>query len=54
MRSLNFPKRIAAERISMKYAAKVLCQPEQERDDQYGHPLYDGAIDNTDDQKFEL
>ena len=34
----KFSKRIAAERISMKYAAKVFVSTEQERDDQYGPP----------------
>jgi sucrose-phosphate synthase len=50
----KFSKRIAAERISMKYAAKVFVSTEQERDDQYGHPLYQGAIDTDDNQKFEV
>ena len=50
----KFSKRIAAERISMKYAAKVFVSTEQERDDQYRHPLYQGAIDTGDDQKFEV
>jgi sucrose-phosphate synthase len=38
----------------MKYAAKVFVSTEQERDDQYGHPLYQGAIDTDDNQKFEV
>ena len=50
----KFSKRIAAERISMKYAAKGFVSTEQERDDQYRHPLYQGAIDTGDDQKFEV
>ncbi len=50
----KFSKRIAAERISMKYAAKVFVSTEQERDDQYRHALYQGAIDTGDDQKFEV
>ena len=50
----KFSKRIAAERISMKYAAKVFVSTEQERDDQYQHPLYQGAIDTGDYQKFEV
>ena len=38
----------------MKYAAKVFVSTEQERDDQYQHPLYQGAIDTGDNQKFEV
>ena len=50
----KFSKRIAAERISMKYAAKVFVSTEQERDDQYGHLLYQEVADTGDDQKFEV
>ena len=50
----KFSKRIAAERMSMKYAAKIFVSTEQERDDQYGHSLYQGAFDMAHDQKFEV
>ncbi|MDB4857394.1 glycosyltransferase [Alphaproteobacteria bacterium] len=50
----KFSKRIAAERNSMKYAAKVFVSTEQERVDQYSHPLYQKAVDTVDDQKFEV
>jgi|TARA_B100001057_G_C22850113_1_gene950624 sucrose-phosphate synthase len=50
----KFSKRIAAERNSMKYAAKVFVSTEQERVDQYSHPLYQKAVDTVDGQKFEV
>ncbi len=50
----KFSMRIAAERTSMKHAAKVFVSTEQERDDQYSHPLYQNAVDMNDDQKFEV
>ena len=53
-KQFKFSKRIAAERISMRYAAKVFVSTEQERDNQYSHPLYQKAVDSNDDQKFEV
>jgi sucrose-phosphate synthase len=38
----------------MKYAAKVFVSTEQERVDQYSHPLYQKAVDTVDGQKFEV
>ena len=38
----------------MKHAAKVFVSTEQERVDQYSHPLYQKAVDTVDGQKFEV
>ena len=50
----KFSKRIAAERISMKYASKIMVSTKQERDEQYAHPLYINAPDQSDQTKFEI
>ena len=50
----EFSKRLAAERISMKYATKVMVSTKQERDEQYAHPLYASALDQIDKTKFEV
>ena len=50
----KFSKRLAAERISMKYSAKVIVSTEQERTDQYTHPLYGNTIDKFNKEKFQL
>ena len=50
----KFSKRLAAERISMKYAAKIMVSTKQERDEQYTHPLYISALDQFDQTKFEI
>ncbi len=51
-RRFHFAKRIAAERISMREAYRVITSTVQERREQYGHPLYEGAIDTADDAHF--
>ena len=48
----HFAQRIAAERISMREAHRVITSTVQERTEQYGHPLYEGAIDTGDDTRF--
>jgi sucrose-phosphate synthase len=48
----RFDKRLAAERVSMARAAKVIASTTQERLGQYGHPAYRGAVDPADDRKF--
>ena len=50
----KFSKRLAAERISMKYAAKIMVSTKQEMDEQYAHPLYISALDQFDKTKFEI
>lgn len=39
-----FSKRIAAERLSMHYASRIITSTTQEQVEQYGHPLYRGAV----------
>ncbi len=41
----HFRSRIAAERISMNHAGRIITSTMQERLQQYGHPAYRGAID---------
>lgn len=50
----HFSKRIAAERLAMQYAAKIITSTHQERREQYAHPLYAGAVDVADDNKFSV
>ena len=48
----HFSQRIAAERIAMREAFRIITSTRQERMDQYGHPLYQGAVDVRDDEHF--
>ncbi len=50
----KFSKRLAAERISMKYAAKIMVSTKQEMDEQYEHPLYISTLDQFDKAKFKI
>jgi len=50
----HFSNRIAAERLAMEYAAKIITSTNQERMEQYAHPLYTGAVDVNDDTKFSV
>lgn len=50
----HFSWRIAAERLAMEWAAKIITSTNQERSEQYGHPLYQGAVDTADDDKFAV
>ncbi len=49
-----FSQRIAAERLSMSEAFRIITSTRQERLDQYAHPLYQGAIDVNDDARFAV
>ncbi|MGM0641748.1 MAG: glycosyltransferase, partial [Thermotogota bacterium] len=53
-KTYHFSKRIQAERISMKYSTKIITSTDQERKEQYSHPLYGGAIDINNLDKFEI
>jgi sucrose-phosphate synthase len=44
-RTLFFARRIAAERVAMNHAARVITSTRQEQHEQYGHLAYEGAID---------
>lgn len=50
----QFSKRIEAERLTMERAFRVITSTRQERMKQYGHELYRGAVDVTDDEKFAV
>jgi sucrose-phosphate synthase len=50
----RFDKRLAAERVSMARAAKVIASTAQERLVQYGHRAYRGAVDPADERKFSV
>ena len=49
-----FSRRIAAERLSMRRAFRIVTSTRQERMEQYAHPLYQGAVDVNDDGKFSV
>lgn len=50
----HFDKRIAAERLSMARANKIITSTRQERMQQYGHQAYRGAVDHAVEEKFSL
>lgn len=50
----RFSRRIAAERLAMARAARVITSTTEERLGQYGHALYRGAIDPNDDTRFRV
>jgi sucrose-phosphate synthase len=50
----QFSKRIAAERMAMTWAYRIITSTGQERMEQYAHPLYAGAVDVQDDSKFSV
>lgn len=50
----RFSLRIAAERLSMKRAFRIITSTGQERREQYGHPLYTGAIDVAANNRFAV
>ena len=49
----KFSKRIAAERMAMAGAARIVVSTGQEQREQYAHPLYRGAVDPA-DAKFRV
>ena len=50
----RFSTRIAAERMSMTRAGKIITSTSQERMEQYSHALYRGAVDVDEDRKFSV
>jgi len=50
----RFSRRIAAERLCMRRAYRIITSTEQERREQYGHPLYAGAVDVAADDRFAV
>ncbi len=50
----RFSRRIAAERLAMERAVRIVTSTEQERREQYAHPLYSGAVDVEDSLRFSV
>ena len=50
----HFSRRIAAERLSMARCQTIVTSTDDERRLQYGHPLYQGAVDPADDRRFRV
>jgi len=50
----NFARRIVAERVAMNRAGRVITSTNQERFNQYGHRVYDNAINPDKDAKFSV
>jgi sucrose-phosphate synthase len=50
----RFARRIAAERVAMNHAMRIITSTRQERMEQYGHAAYQGAVDPADDGKFAV
>ena len=48
----RFSRRIAAERLAMGRASRIVTSTDQERREQYSHPLYRGAVDVDAPGKF--
>ena len=53
-RRFHFSQRIAAERIAMNRAARVIVSTSMERFEQYAHRAYRGAVDVYDDGHFAV
>jgi sucrose-phosphate synthase len=50
----QFSRRIAAERLAMRRASRIITSTDQERREQYSHPLYEGAVDVEAPNKFSV
>ncbi len=50
----RFSRRIAAERLAMGRASRIVTSTDQERREQYSHPLYRGAVDVDAPGKFSV
>lgn len=50
----HFDRRIVAERVSMARAARIITSTVQEREEQYAHRLYRGAVDPAARGKFAV
>ena len=53
-RDLFFARRIAAERVAMNHAARVITSTRQEQREQYAHLAYQGAINTADNARFSV
>jgi sucrose-phosphate synthase len=52
--NFHFDRRIAAERVSMARAARIITSTVQEREEQYTHRLYRGAVEPAAPGKFTV
>jgi sucrose-phosphate synthase len=50
----HFARRIAAERVSMNRAIRIITSTRQERGEQYSHAAYRDAVNPADDGKFAV
>ncbi len=50
----HFARRIAAERLAMQHAGRIIVSTRAERLEQYAHPLYADAVDPGDDSRFDV
>jgi len=50
----HFSERILAERVSMNHASRVITSTRQELGEQYGHRVYQGAINPADAARFAV
>ena len=50
----RFDKRLAAERVAMARAGRIVTSSRQERMEQYGHRLYHGAVDPAEEGAFAV
>ncbi len=53
-RRFRFSHRIAAERLAMERAFRIITSTRQEWQEQYAHPLYKGAVDVNEPGKFSV
>jgi sucrose-phosphate synthase len=53
-RRYHFARRVAAERVAMNHAGRVITSTRQERMEQYSHCAYCGAVDTEDDSRFAV
>jgi len=54
VQTYRFDRRIAAERISMARASRIITSTEQEKTEQYSHRLYRGAVEPADRDTFAV
>jgi len=50
----HFSQRIMAERLSMKYASKIIVSTSMERYQQYSHPLYADVSEVENERKYKV
>jgi sucrose-phosphate synthase len=53
-REYHFSQRISAERLSIKYASKIIVSTSMERFEQYSHPLYKDISEVENENKYKV